>query len=274
MATVNIPLAGVDTSLSAIATLACFGVVSIVLYLFVLKPLALSGQQEARHRPLANGGGAASGGPAASRRADAAAWPCATRMPPHATKLDALLIDGMVAFRSTTAATYETSQSNADVLAANRKDRARILSRILTCDSKMTPPPRGGSILVSIPAEDLDCAMLRRVLFLLATYFSLVVIISVTENTKDEEFTQLVKKLRGPDSTALPEAVLPSHRIVAAQSRTGRIALVRQLGRLEFVLDHEEEVKTELDRFGFKVFVYGGDSRQAGMSRLAAQLMY
>ena len=273
MAADNSPLAGVDTSFSALATLACFGVVSIVLYLFILKPLALSGPRDARPAVPVTNGSAAAGAPAASRRgADATAWPCATRKPPHATKIDALLIDGMVAFRSTTAAVYETS--NTDALAANRKDRARILSRILTSDSNMTPPPRGGSIVISIPAEDLDCAKLRRILFLLATYFSLVVIISVTNTTTEEDVKQLVKKLRGPDSTAIPEAVLPSHRIVAAQSRTGRIAIVRQLGRLEFVLDHEAEMKTELDRFGFKVFVYGGEARQAGTSRLAAQLMY
>ena len=262
MAADNIPLAGVGTSFSAITTLACFGVVSILLYLFILKPLTLSGQRDARPPPNANG--STGGAQGANRRTDPAAWPCATRRPPHATKTDAVLIDGMVAFRSSTAATFE--MSNADSVAANRKDRAKILSRLLTSDSTTAPPPRGGSILISIPAEDLDCAKLRRILFLLATYFCLVVVISVHDNTTDEDIKQLIKKLRGPDLTSLPDEVLPSHRIVAAQSRTGRIALVRQLGRLEFILDHDEEMKTELDRFGFKVFVYGGGSRQAGTS--------
>ena len=272
MAADNIPLAAVGTSFSAITTLACFGVVSILLYLFVLKPLTLSGQRDARPSPNANGTGSTAGAQGANRRTDPAAWPYATRKPPHAIKTDAVLIDGMVAFRSSTAATFETS--NADSVAANRKDRAKILSRILTSDSTTAPPPRGGSILISIPAEDLDCAKLRRVLFLLATYFCLVVVISVHDDTTDEDVKKLVKKLRGPDSTAIPDAVLPSHRIVAAQSRTGRIALVRQLGRLEFILDHDDEMKTELDRFGFKVIVYGGGSSQAGTSRLAAHLMY
>ena len=127
---------------------------------------------------------------------------------------------------------------------------------------------------VSLPADDVDCARLRRILFLLATYFSLVVVLSVDQSATEDEIKQMIVKMRGSDKTIIPEEVLPSHRIVAAQSRTGRIALVRQLGNVEFVLDHEQEMKNELERFGFKVFIYGSTTRQAGTSRLAAQLTF
>ena len=87
-----------------------------------------------------------------------------------------------------------------------------------------------------------------------------------------DEIKQLVTTIRGSDDSTLPEAVLPSHRIVAAQSRAGRIALVRQLGTVEFVLDHDQEMKNELERFGFKVILYHGSTeRQMGVFLLAAQ---
>ena len=89
-----------------------------------------------------------------------------------------------------------------------------------------------------------------------------------------DEIKQLVTTIRGSDDSTLPEAVLPSHRIVAAQSRAGRIALVRQLGTVEFVLDHDQEMKNELGRFGFKVILYGSTEKQTGVSLLAAQLTF
>jgi hypothetical protein len=70
---------------------------------------------------------------------------------------------------------------------------------------------------------------------------------------------ELVTTLRGSDPTALPCEVLPRHRIVGAQTIAGRIAFVRQLGRVEFVLDRDEDMRTQLGRFGFRVLVYGDD---------------
>ena len=246
--------------------------------MFILKPFALSGQREAGPARINTTASHTAGSiPAAvsSRTSpEPAAWPSATRKPPHASKTDALLIDGMVSFRNSTAATYDATGTDVDMLAKNRKDRAKILSRILTLELGAAPPPRGGCVVVSIPADDVDCSRLRRFLFLLATYFTLVVVISVEQSTTEDEIKQLVAKVRGSDESILPEAVLPSHRIVAAQSRTGRIALVRQLGSVEFVLDHDKEMKNELERFGFKVFVYESAARGPETSRLAAQLMF
>lgn len=263
---------------SAIGTLAVFGFVSIIVYLFILKPFALSGRRDAgTARVNANATQTAGAVPAAvSTRASSepAVWPSATRKPPHASKTDALLIDGMVSFRHSTAATYDATATDADMVAKNRKDRAKILSRILTLELGAAPPPRGGCVVVSIPADDVDCVKLRRILFLLATYFTLVVVISVEQSTTDDEIKQLVAKVRGSDESIIPEVVLPSHRIVAAQSRTGRIALVRQLGSVEFVLDHEMEMQNELERFGFKVFIYGSAVQGPESSLLAAYLMF
>jgi len=108
-----------------------------------------------------------------------------------------------------------------------------------------------------------ECDKLRRILFLLATYYNLLVIINfppITEEKEnnDNDISAVIEKLRGERTMdLLPENVLPSHRILASQSVIGRIAVVRQLGKVEFVLDFDEEMKQALNRFGYRVCVYG-----------------
>jgi hypothetical protein len=288
------------------ATYIGVGVITLVVYVLFLKPLFAgepTGQQtqqtpqnrgangagrQARQQQRAAPNRQGSAAPASGNRNDSddvPTWSIAARKPSHATKTNAVLVDGMVSFRHSFAATYEASlgtlatestakddgTSKPIAVTANRKDRAKVLSRILTLD-KSTPPPRGTTVVVSIPSEEVDCAKLRRVLYLLATYFNLVVVLSVGAETSEEDIQKVSKTLRGSDPSALPLAVLPEHRVVAAQSRTGRIALVRQLGRVELVLDHDPQMEEELGRFGFKVFIYG-NSGKAGVSSLAAQIM-
>jgi len=269
------------SSTSAMTTGVIFGVISVFLYFFLLKPLFSSGAQPsatgAPRRPVVVGApdstqGRPPASPANGGRGSSS-WTQNTRMPPHASKADALLVDGMVSFRHSTAVSYEVG-FDAEAIATNRKERARVLSRILALDvsSSSTPPARGTTAVVSIPVEDVDCAKLRRILYLLGTYFNLVVVLSVGDAASPGDIDAYIAKLRGPDPKALPREILPDHRIVAAQSRMGRIALVRQLGRVEVVLDHETAMKDELDRFGFKVLLYG-DDRTTGASRLASRLM-
>jgi hypothetical protein len=126
-------------------------------------------------------------------------------------------------------------------------------------------PARGSTIVVSIISSDVGCPKLRRVLYLLATFFNLLVIIHVGDNaTTDEQLDRLVDKLRG-SKDELPDEVLPRHRIVAAQSIMGRVAFVRQLSRVEFVLDFDMKVRDEqLERFGYRVYIYGQQKSNSG----------
>jgi hypothetical protein len=306
----------VDVSSSNATTYIVFGVISLVVYVLFLRPLFARGptgqqtpqtpinrdangagrQVRQQQRAAPNRQGSAAAAAAASRNRndsdDVPTWHISARKPSHATKTDAVLVDGMISFRHSTAATYEAllatktpastandaspdGSSKSSVVAVNRKDRAKVLSRLLSLD-KSSPPPRGTTVVVSIPSEEVDCAKLRRVLYLLATYFNLVVVLSVGADTSEEDIQKVSNTLRGSDPSTLPLAVLPEHRVVAAQSRTGRIALVRQLGRVELVLDHDPQMEEELGRFGFKVFVYGSTEQKgstASVSRLAAQIM-
>jgi hypothetical protein len=80
---------------------------------------------------------------------------------------------------------------------------------------------------------------------------------------------------RGIDSSfssnhyQLNSQILPHHRIAFASTPQGRIAFVRQLAsgnnnnspssskkQSEFIIDHDASVKTELERFGFRVLIY------------------
>jgi len=75
----------------------------------------------------------------------------------------------------------------------------------------------------------------------------------------------------------VPNQVLADHRIIAAESVTGRVALVRQLARrVEFVLDFDPQMKAELNRFGFRVMLYGNfdaAKQTNGVSLLGSSLL-
>lgn len=176
-----------------------------------------------------------------------------------------MLVDGLIPFRYTRAAEFEQSRSaEGDVAAQNRKERARLLSRLLSLDvtgsHSTTPPSRGSALVVSIPAEDVRCLKLRRIIYLFATYYNLLVILGgLPAETTTDDFASLRAQLRGPDGEkeTLCTEILPDHRIVAASTTTGRIAFVRQLARVELVLEFQEAVKTDLVRFGYRVINYG-----------------
>jgi hypothetical protein len=221
-----------------------------------------------------------------------------------------LLSDGLVSFRHCAASSYEQTRLDADRQNANRKERARVLSRLLDLDAAaseaqpkggnraanssngggiLPPPPKGATLVVSIPSSDVGCAKLRRVLFLLATYYNLFVILVVPPSSTEINRVEAVAKLRGSgsqhpaapdddDDGSLSLDVLPDHRVVAASTTAGRVAFVRQLQRVELMLDFDPEVKGLLTRFGHKVVLYGqgaaspASARAAGSSRLGCAL--
>jgi hypothetical protein len=160
----------------------------------------------------------------------------------------------------------------------NRKDRARVLSNFLSETTVSTPPTKGGAVVVSVPVNEVECKDLRRVLYLLATYYSLLVIVTVEPSFTPKDLKGILHKLRGSadDDGYLAPEVLPDHRVTASSSVTGRVAFVRQLQRIELVLDYDEQVRDNLTRFGHRVILYGSTydaASSASTSRLGTALL-
>ena len=267
--------------------------------------------------------------------------PC-TRTPSHLSTASAqiahsgganVLVDGLVAFRYTKAAVSPSSSSNAanastpssssetpaatqepqshDWTAVNRKERARVLSRLLMDqpllqpDSVPIPPPnKGGNVVASIPMEDVGCPKLTHVLYLLATYYNLMVVVAVEASSSYSatQRSQLIEKLRAApigDAAAKQESssssssqppkeerrltadILPNHRILTASTIAGRVALTRQLQRVELVLEYDPQVLQNLARFGHRVISYtttspnqdGKEQQQPRVSMLGQTLV-
>jgi len=215
------------------------------------------------------------------------------------------LVEGLISFRRSKAGAYETgmqkaasceSEQGQSVVDANRRSRARLFAKLLnsavTGSRTSTPPPRGSNVIVCIPSTDVSCTKLHRALWLLGTYYNLFLVLCLPQIPKDEGgnvdesekerdlMASLRKELRQSglrDDVGVPTDVLPDHRIVAVRSIEGRVAFVRQMHRPEFVLDFDAEMKTQLERFGFTVLLYGQKDEQKrssdGISLLAKSLM-
>ena len=225
------------------------------------------------------------------------------RRPPHLAETcsggpagSRYLVEGLIPFKRSLAGSYESSkttrvsQEDEDVVTANRKSRARLLARLLnptlTGAQTKTPPARGSNVIVCIPSTDVGCAKLQQALYLMGTYFNLFLVLTLPskddagedEHDKEKELLDnLRSQLRGSgNDNGVPIEVLPDHRIVAARTVEGKVAFVRQMHRPEFVLDCDAEMKTQLERFGFVVLLYGrGDEKRSsdGISLLGKALM-
>jgi hypothetical protein len=154
----------------------------------------------------------------------------------------------------------------------NRRERARIFARIFSKGgSGGRPPNRGANIVVTIHHTEINSSKLQKVLFLLGTYYNLFVMIdgsgvsSASDN--ETEMTKMVKTMRSQllnqglqaseaSEYTLNAEILPPHRIAFASTCKGRVAFVRQLHGAELILDFEENVIKELERFGFRVLGY------------------
>jgi hypothetical protein len=190
-----------------------------------------------------------------------------------------------------------SSAPRSNISISNRKDRARILSNLfhdtsssssssttsadLVASATAAPPEKGSTIVISIPMQDLDCPKLRRVLYLLGTYYNILVIIVVDSSVSIKEISNLRSKLRGggvggdtaPETSSssfsmssslsafLSADVLPDHRIVAASTLSARVAFARQLARKDLILDFDADVCEQLMRFGHRVITYGNGRR-------------
>ena len=190
-----------------------------------------------------------------------------TWRPPVPRYLDtggiSLLSEGVLPFRYSRAAAYE--QALLKRYSKSKRSSTRLISSPGNGQSakwqSATPPARGSTIVITISTKQVGCEKLRRALYLLSTHFNTMVIFTDV-SPECERFRLWMHSwltLRGSNPKDLPQDVLPRHRIVAAQSITGRVAFCRQLGRVEFVLDPDAEMQAQLGRFGFRVFVYGKD---------------
>ena len=310
---------GSEGSLMLLSTFMAFGVISIALYFLVLRPvgpvtangngtnggrrtpaaatatgsrtaLANRARPQARVAAAAHGTNQSKGDTNIDRvLAECATYPvhlAPTSQSTCRTGGSNLLNEGLLTFRHTKAADYEKSKSSGssagDVASQNRKERARVLSRMLaleggaSADSK-TPPPRGSTFVISIAASEVSCAKLKQVLYLFATYYNLLVIIVLPSGVdKTMNVNELTIQLRGNDKHDphyLATDILPDHRVVAASSASGRIAFVRQLAKAEIVLDFDVEVKTQLSRFGYRVIHYKKQPSDPKDSQLGSQLL-
>ncbi len=207
------------------------------------------------------------------------------RRPPHHIDTDvtssssAHRNDGILPFRLTKASIHESkdvsSSSTAtatatatadDKVLENRKARARVFAKLFTSKSNITPPSRGGTLVISIPVSvAMDSttgtkhAKLSQVLFSLGTYYNVFVMVAVDNDEKFgsgggcsgsssssasdynedkqrsddivQSFYSVTKNNGDSDgeseSQPLSKDVLPPHRIVITQSVPSRIAFVR-----------------------------------------------
>jgi hypothetical protein len=233
----------------------------------------------------------------------------AHRHPPHlippvtwdkSTPLTKYLLQGVVPFRSTPANGYETrlqkELSEEFLIVANRKERARIFARLFSlttteeAGAKKPPPNRGANIVVTIYPLDVSCVKLQKALMLLGTYYNLFVLVDGSgifqgnSSEKQKEHREYIRNFREEllqkttttvreSSHKLNSQILPPHRIVFLTTTAGRVAFVRQLHGVELVVDGDEKVTKELERFNHRVLLYPREGKSDGISALGKFLV-
>ncbi|GKY94226.1 hypothetical protein MPSEU_000388400 [Mayamaea pseudoterrestris] len=283
-----------QSNLSSLLSTAFFaGFISLAIYMWFIHPYLPMQQQ--RHAPPA---------PSPQLQQEqqdksASSTSKASQVPSHVSDQSAkiassngqnLLRDGLVAFVHTRAATDQ------ETLSLHRTDRATVLAK-LTLYSKVenengsikttqpvliSPPAKGSIVIVAVPVTDVGCTKLHRVLYLLATYYNLILVLGDADESHANDAAaykaSLVQQLRtAQEHAALSSAILPNHRIILSSTITGRVALVRQVEKAELVLDYDVQVEQQLERFNRKVITYGGLSscqpKREGVSALGGELL-
>ena len=275
------------------STIAIFGIVSFVIYFILSQQHRTPAAQIVRNDTIEVVTNTSTDNSSARKTTNE----ICRRVPSHVSLSSAkiavnggsnVLVDGIVAFRHTKAF-FEEPSITEEQLRENRKDRAILFSKLL--DDSSSPPSKGSTVVVSFQLKDVGCSHLRRVLYLLGTSYSLFIIIVVIENSDFEgvERENVILRLRGESTQEthenddvigtkveiLDENVLPTHRIIASNSVAGRVAFVRQLQRIELMVDFELEVKQLLSRFGHRVIFYGKENNDlpTGCSKLGGMLI-
>ena len=193
----------------------------------------------------------------------------ATRVPCHLSMASSrmvtsggsnVLADGLVAFRHTHAACFPSGE----LLTSGR---AKILAKLLSyMDSETkkpiltSPPVKGSLVVIAIPFNHVTCDKLRTVLHILGIYYNIILIVGVSEETHRATLISQLRDAPLGGELPLPTEIIPDHRIILAQTAAGRIAVTRQLERVELVLDYDPDVVAQLRRFKHKVIACGVDT--------------
>ena len=143
--------------------------------------------------------------------------------------------------------------------------------------------------VVTIHHADISCEKLQKALFLLGTYYNLFVVVdgsdsSLTDEMKEDTFIKKIRSelLQNDENASEPgmvnmyklnSQILPPHRIVFSTTSAGRVAFVRQLHGAELVVDGNEKVATELERFGFRVIVYPNAGSDGGSTSALGRVL-
>jgi hypothetical protein len=251
---------------SFVNTAIFFAIVSAAVYVLLIRPILPHAQLPTATQPRRTAQNDEHGGIDPSRVAIRSVTKLCTDAPPHLEPNSRLrtnahganvLIDGLLAFQHTRAATYRQNLSQGtDSNAINRKDRARILSHFLKDGALAAPPEKGSTIAISVPENEVCCTKLKRILYLLGTYYNVFVILVGDEGFVEIDRDERLRELRAGGG-GVPVEVIPDHRIVATTTVPGRVAFVRQVQRIELVLDFDSEIYNNLTRFGHRVLVYG-----------------
>jgi len=127
------------------------------------------------------------------------------RSPPHISSAFHATVahEGVIPFRYTRASVYESSHSvklsgsgvklekddavvvaNAASQMAHRKDRARIFTKLFSSTRTESsgiaqPPSRGSNVVLTVPSAEVDCTKLRKVLFLIGSYYNLFLLVAL-----------------------------------------------------------------------------------------------
>jgi hypothetical protein len=269
---------------SLISTALIFGLVTAAAYWIFIRPFL----PNTANRPAANDNART---PVEQGSKKVTLRPC-DRAPPHLahTSLSTtayggtnVLIDGLLAFRHCAASGYERrlykdSTDATDSAALARQDRAKILARLVEpSENDQSPPSKGSTVVIAVAYDELGSQDLDRVLFLLATYYNLLLLVNVPSTySAAADRSSLLKRIRQGDSTFQPTLVaevLPDHRIVPCTAIASRVAFVRQVGKVDIVVDYEAAVREQLTRFGYRVLFYGSSDASDAPSRLGSFLL-
>ena len=199
---------------------------------------------------------------------------------------------GVIPFKSTHASGYETRLSKTctsqeDVILTNRKQRARLFAKLFSIKDR--PPNRGSNVVVIISYNDganVKCDKLQKSLMLLGTYYNLFLVVDCISSSGEEvEYNgEMVKQFRndllnvttsdkvGSNGNKLCTQILPPHRVIFTSTPEGKVAFVRQLPEAKLVIlgETDDRVKTELERFEFRVVSYSESGGGGGGESVSA----
>jgi hypothetical protein len=293
--------------LLSISTAVISGIITLIIYVWIIRPF-LSTQQ--RQPQTASASLQQVGNTSAQSLIPSISK--ASRVPCHLSEPSAriassgganVLRDGLVAFSHTKAfVTGEQESTDPANASIHRTQRAKVLAKLMAYTEQddnnnngkatiakaktvlQAPPAKGSTLLVSVPADQVGCHKLQRVLYLLGTYYNVILILGVASESKSVDRAKLIEQLRGAtaagnsksqqgQSDALPSEVIPDHRIILSSTAKGRIALVRQVERVELVLDYDPQVEMQLRRFKQKVITYGMSASMSSVSSQASSVL-